>query len=67
MPSMVIHDSDRLGHVNENLLIANEIVCGREDVRRSSQESNNDVGDEHGEAPIIISRYRRFCESVSLV
>ena len=31
-----------LGHVDENLLIANEIERGREDVRRSSQGSNND-------------------------
>jgi hypothetical protein len=38
-----------LGHVNEDLLIADEVECGREDVSRSSQESDNDVGDEHGE------------------
>ena len=38
-----------LGHVDENLLIADEIERGREDVSRSSQESDNDVGDEHNE------------------
>ena len=38
-----------LGHVDEDLLIADEVECGREDVSRSSQESDNDVGDEYNE------------------
>lgn len=36
-----------LGHVDEDLLVANEIERGREGVRESSQNSDDDVGSKH--------------------
>src|SRR5438874_605203 len=62
-PSMVSHDSDTptLAMLIEDLLKADEIECGRENVSGSGQNSDNEVGSKHGELQQL------FCDAYDFV
>ena len=52
------------GHVDEDLLVTNEIERGRKQVSGGSQDRNNDVRNKHG-VLMAISQCPRFSENVS--